>query len=40
MRDMRGEVGKETTKKEIDLDVFYDVTHVSIYPKNGTEKVF
>ena len=24
---MKGEVRKETPKKEMDLDVFYDVTH-------------
>ena len=24
---MRGEVGKETPKKEMELDLFYDVTH-------------
>ena len=24
---MRGEVGKETAKKEMDLDVLHDVTH-------------
>ena len=24
---MRVEMGKETAKKEMDLDVFYDVTH-------------